>query len=97
VWRLVDDVGHYTVNYYKCVPPFWIKHFPILQEKGVLLAQILLPVTHLSQMKSHGRSRWHFLPKRRNKFVLHFRLIRKIGKQFMDLLLCDKETGVPNK
>jgi hypothetical protein len=54
VWRLVDDVGHYTVNYYKCVPPFWIKHFPILQEKGVLLAQILLPVTLTSAKRNHA-------------------------------------------
>jgi hypothetical protein len=45
VWHLVDDVGPYTVNYYKCVTTFRRKTLPNIAGKGDLSAQILLQVT----------------------------------------------------
>jgi len=56
VWLLVDDVGHYTVNYYKCVPKFRRKTIPNIAGKGDLSAQILLPVTFTATLTSGKRN-----------------------------------------
>jgi len=52
VWFLVDDVGHFTPNYYKCVANFRMKTLSNFTGKGDLLAQILLPVTFTATLSS---------------------------------------------